>query len=236
MQRIRENRQRINRDLADADRRKLFSPVEYAFYRVMAPALSEYARGKVIDVGCGDMPYKSVIVAHATEYDTIDVERRVPEVKFVGDVHDMKVLADETYDSAVCLDVLEHVHDPLRALGEIRRVLKRDGRLLLSVPHLSRLHEEPHDYFRYTKYGLSSLFDRAGFEVLSIVPSGGLFCFLGHQVSVAVLGSVWHLAGVKQLAFFLNQWLCVRPCFALDELLDPNKLFAQSYVAIATKR
>lgn len=178
---IRKNRERINKDLRDPDKRKFFSPTNYAEYKAIVPSIFQYAHGKLIDIGCGDMPYKRFFVKIANEYDTIDIERRVPEVKFLGDIQNMDVLMDQTYDTAVCLEVLEHVPNPFKALDEIHRILKKGGCLILSAPHLSRLHEEPHDYFRYTKYGLRSSIENAGFEILSITPNGGLFCFLGHQ-------------------------------------------------------
>jgi SAM-dependent methyltransferase len=236
MERIKANRQRINEDLHDPEKRKWFSPTMYAVHQTIVPAILKRARGNVIDVGCGDMPFKNVIVQVADRYDTIDVERRVPEVTFTSDIHDMKVLADGSYDTAICLEVIEHVPDPFRALRELARVVKPGGYLILSAPHLSRLHEEPHDYYRYTKYGLHRAITDAGFEVETIAPSGGLFSFLGHQVSTVLLGAVWHIPVVSRLSFFLNSWLCVRPCVALDDLLDKDKLFAMGYTVVARKR
>ncbi len=180
---MKKNRLRIDQDLSDPDQRKNFTPAMYAQYQVVVPVIFQYAHGKLIDIGCGDMPFKKFILKKTTQYDTIDVERRVPDVKFIGDIQNMAVLNDQSYDTAVCLEVLEHVPDPFKAMSEIHRIVKKDGCLILSVPHLSRLHEEPHDYFRYTKYGLQSLIEKAGFKVVSIVPQGGLFCFLGHQFS-----------------------------------------------------
>jgi len=236
MGRLADNRQRINRDLRDPEQRRLFSPALYADFQRTVPAIREHTRGNVIDIGCGDLPYSSIIVQKAERYDTIDIERRVPEVKFLGNVEKMEALADAEYDPAICLDVLEHVPHPFTALGEIHRVLRPGGTLVLTVPHLSRLHEEPHDYFRYTKHGLRSALSDAGFDVLSVTPTGGLFSFLGHQTSTALLCSVWHVPGLRQAAFFLNSWLSVRLCHLLDQVFDKQKLFALGYLAVAKKR
>ena len=232
---IKESRQRINKDLQDPEKRQYFSPAAYAAHQATFPMIVRYAHGNVIDVGCGDMPYKNALPKMVKEYDTIDVERRVPDVKYIGDIHNMNALLDGHYDTAFCLEVLEHVQNPFLALGEINRILKKKGYLILSAPHLSRLHEEPHDYFRYTKHGLRLMLERTGFTILSITPGGGLFCFLGHQISTVVLCLVWHVPVIKQILFFLNKWLCVKICYILDNVFDKDKIFALGYTVVAQK-
>jgi hypothetical protein len=71
--------------------------------------------------------------------------------------------------------VLEHVADPGTVLGEFHRLLVPGGELWLTAPFVWELHEEPHDYFRYTPYGLRALLARAGLEAVDINPLGGYF-------------------------------------------------------------
>ena len=156
-------------------------------------------------------------------------------LKYMGDVQNLHMIATESYDTALCLELLEHVPDPSRALSEISRVLKRGGWLILSVPHLSRLHEEPNDFYRYTKYGLQFLLERAGFHALEIAPRAGVVSFTGHQVSTVLLGLSWHVPVVKRLVFVLNKWLWVRLCLWFDRVLDRRGLLAQGYVSVAQK-
>ena len=225
----------INKELRDPDQRKFFFPATYVHHQATVPALIKYVRGKCIDIGCGDMPYKTVIAEHVTEYHSLDRERRAPDVTFVGDVQNMSMLTDNIYDSAVCFDALEHVPNPMRAISEIGRILKPQGTLILSVPHLSRLHEEPHDFFRYTKYGLHTLLENSGFDVLEIQTQGSLFSFLGYQVSTIFVCLFWHVPILKHVIFFINKWLCVLPCSTLDDMLDKKRLFALGYTCIARK-
>ena len=62
----------------------------------------------------------------------------------------------------VCTQVLEHVPDPGAALSEFLRVLRPGGRVAISTPLTWFLHETPHDYYRYTSYGLTHLSTRPG--------------------------------------------------------------------------
>ena len=171
---LKRNRLRINRELASYDSRKYFSPSCYADSIVTVHALLVHLQGKCIDIGCGDMPFRSLIEERVNQYDSIDIERRTSNVKYLGDIQDMNMIDNDNYDSALCLEVLEHVPNPFKALSEIHRILKKGAKLVCSAPHLSRLHEEPHDYYRYTKYGLRYLFENSGFRVISIEPCGGI--------------------------------------------------------------
>jgi hypothetical protein len=115
-------------------------------------------------------------------------------------------------------------------------VLRPGGSLVITVPFMARLHEEPHDYFRYTRHGLRLLLLEAGFEVDDVVETGSLFSFLGHQVSVVVLGLTWHRPALRRLALLLNEVVVVRPAAALDRLTRMAKLLPLGYVAVATRQ
>ncbi len=233
---LKRNRLRINKELTSYDSRKYFSPSCYAGSIVTFSALSAHLHGKCIDIGCGDMPFRSLIEKHVSQYDSIDIEKRIPDVKYLADIQDMGVLDSDSYDSALCLDVLEHVPNPFKAISEIHRILKKGAKLVCSVPHLSRLHEEPHDYYRYTKYGLRYLFENAGFRIISIEPTGGMFCFLGHQLSTIFLLPVWHIPILKNVAFWINKWLIVKLFYMCDKLFDKGKIFALGYTCIVEKQ
>lgn len=233
---LKRNRQKVNEDLKSSEQRRFFSPATYGIHQATVADILEYAQGKLIDIGCGDMPYKNLILDKVTQYDTLDIEKRVAEVKFVGDIQNMDIISDASYDSALCLEVLEHVQNPFQAIAEIHRILKKGGTLILSVPHLSRLHEEPHDFFRYTKYGLQSLLKTVSFELLRITPQGGIFSFLGHQFSTIFVCLFWHIPLLKQIVFFVNKWFWVKLCHSLDKVFDRKKIFSLGYVCVAQKR
>ena len=123
-----------------------------------------YFRGRLLDVGCGKRPYSLI-------YDRLVDTSVGTEVSFSPHgTADADVLAraealpfrDNSFDTVVCTEVLEHTQDPFRAIRELSRLLTRDGHLLLSVPFLYPVHEAPHDYWRLTPHGLEAMLQSAG--------------------------------------------------------------------------
>lgn len=234
-ERLLKNRLKINEELNTYEKRKFFSPACYAESKVTPQLLRKELKGLCIDLGCGDLPFKKLVEEVVDQYDTLDIKKRVEGVKFIGDIQNLNEFNDNTYDSAMCLEVLEHIPEPSKALNEIYRILKPGGSFVCSVPHLSRLHEEPHDYYRYTKHGLKYMFTKAGFSVKSITPVGGLFSFVGHQLSSLLLLPFWHVPVLKQVMFFVNKWLLVKLFYFMDKNTDKNKIFSLGYVCLLEK-
>ncbi len=236
LERIRKNRTQIESDLRDSPSRKYFSASINSMYRVLVPRLRSRIHGKVLDVGAGTMPFKAYLDGSVDEYRALDVEERSTGIDFVCDVQDMAPVPSSAFDGLLCSQVLEHVSEPQRALCEMSRVLRPGGTLVLSVPFLSRLHEEPHDYFRFTEYGLRVLLEGSGFVVDEIVPAGSFFCFLGHQISTLFVCSVWHVPLLKRLVFWLNALLFTLPFAAVDRALRIERVMPLNYVVVASKR
>ncbi|WP_221032514.1 class I SAM-dependent methyltransferase [Actomonas aquatica] len=123
--------------------------------------------GDLLDVGCGTKPYRALIRAHryvGLDYDT-------PLRRGAGDAdvfYDGGVFpfADAEFDHVLCSQVLEHVFNSDEFLQQIARVLKPSGDLVLTVPFVWDEHEQPHDFARYSSFGLRALLERAGFEII----------------------------------------------------------------------
>jgi SAM-dependent methyltransferase len=109
----------------------------------------------------------------------------------VFDVQRPFPLRDASLDTIFCCSVLEHVPDPWTVLGEFRRVLRPGGHVILSVPFLFYLHDAPRDYFRFTRYGVQSLAERARLDVVSCETSGGLGHTALNAVTMVVSSALW---------------------------------------------
>jgi SAM-dependent methyltransferase len=130
----------------------------------------------LLDLGCGTRPFRELYEHCATLCIGTDVPFSYHDVS-VADVYSMAhalPFASAVFDIVLCTEMLEHVPDPAAVLSEIRRILKPGGRLIMTTPFLVPLHEEPHDFFRYTSHGLKHLCASASLEIRLITPFAGL--------------------------------------------------------------
>jgi SAM-dependent methyltransferase len=115
----------------------------------------------------------------------VGVDRReaAPRPDVRGDAQALPFCAG-AFDTVLCSQVLEHLPEPGRAVGEMARALREGGYLIVTAPHIWGVHEEPHDYYRFTRYGLAHLMEQAGLEVVEVramagywVTAGARFCY-----------------------------------------------------------
>ncbi|MCS6860519.1 MAG: class I SAM-dependent methyltransferase [Abditibacteriales bacterium] len=166
----------------------------YFYYnRGLQMAAQRYARGVLLDVGCGHQPYRQFFEDKVESYIGLDFpsgrEMLIPSPADVAlpdvyaDAHRLPV-RDAAIDTLLCLEVLEHLSEPAQALGECFRVLRPDGHLILTVPFCFHVHGAPHDFRRYTEYGLRHLMERAGFQVVVVHRHGSFGAVLGLMANV----------------------------------------------------
>lgn len=215
--------------------RRYFSPLALSLELALEARLRKHALGDLLDVGCGTMPFRETLLKRVKSYESLDIEARAPGVTYLADVQAMPEVPTARYDSILCSEVLEHVARPDAAIAELFRVLRPGGRLLLTVPFLSRLHEEPHDFYRYTEHGLRELLGRHGFVVEEVAAIASVCSFLGHQVSTLVVAGTWDIPVLRELAFGVNLLAVVLPCYWLDRLVMPRRKLPAGYVAVAVK-
>ena len=139
------------------------------------------------------------------------------------------------FDAAIHIVTIEHLREPGRALAEIARTLAPGGALLIAAPHEWEVHQAPHDYFRYTRYGLHTCWRQAGFEVREMRAAGGYFRLLARRL---LNGLQFFTGGVRWLAFLPAAILLVPPALILPFLdgLDRDRNFTAGYICTARKR
>ncbi len=157
--------------------------------RLLRQAVQErahYARGRLLDLGCGDQPYRSVF-KHVDRYIGLDTPSN-GKVHVYGD--GMKLpFRNGVFDTVLCNEVLEHVPEPAQLMAEVARVLRPGGILLLTAPQTWGLHLEPRDFYRYTKYGLRYLAEKSGLEVVELAPTCGLWATLAQRLADTVVNT-----------------------------------------------
>ncbi len=124
---------------------------------------------------------------------------------------------DESFDSALSNEVLEHAPALHLSLSEIRRVLKPGGKILFTVPFVCFEHELPYDFRRLTVGGLIKELEDAGFEVMKSEKTGNYI-----EVVVQLWMSYW-----RELLYTRNKYvnmvintICIAPFTLLGILLS----------------
>ena len=186
----------------------------------------------VLDAGAGESRHASYFSRH--RYIGVDLAVGDPEWDYgcLDVISDLTRLPFATGSFAACLNIvtLEHIPEPASALAEMGRVLKPGGVLLLAVPLVWEVHQAPHDYYRYTGYGVRYLLEKAGYTEIAVQPVGGLFRLLTRLL----------LYGLR---FFPAPWRYIVALFAAPlalvlpvlNFLDRDRIFALGYVCTARK-
>ncbi len=200
-------------------------------------SVSEFAaalplRTRVLDAGAGEGSYKRHFSKQrycgldlgvgdgAWDYSQLDV---------LGDLSQLP-FRDGSFSATLNVVTLEHVLEPARVIEELSRILAPGGRLLIVAPHEWEEHQQPHDYFRYTRYGLRYLLERAGFQDIQVEPVGGFFRLLSRRL----LNALQFFPG----PFALLAAIFFAPPALLLPLLDPldkKRNFTLGYICSARK-
>jgi SAM-dependent methyltransferase len=154
-------------------------------------AAESHARGRLLDVGCGERRFEPMFRPHIESYTGVEHEAVFASTDAAKRENPPDVLYDgkhlpfesASFDTVLNTDVLEHTPDPAALVAEMARVLKPGGTLILTAPFAFRLHEEPFDYYRFSPHGLAWLLERAGMRVLETRPFGGVFGVVGHKLN-----------------------------------------------------
>jgi SAM-dependent methyltransferase len=195
----------------------------------------KYLSGRLVDIGCGTKPYKTLLGRYVTEHIGVDHEATLhdkSQIDLFGTAYNIPA-DDDYFDSAICTAVLEHLEEPEAALRECSRVLKSGGYAVYSVPFIWHLHEEPRDFFRFSRYGLEYLFAKVGFELVELnalsgfwVTFGQLFVYNIHRFNRGPLR--W--LGLINIIGLIIQFIA----YGLDKI-DKSERWTWMYMVVARK-
>lgn len=213
-----------------ADLRRLFASGDFFAFNmrnrdiwVAQQAAKVSAGAKVLDVGAGSAPYRPLF-AHC-DYKTQDFAQLMDEqlrhggyapIDFVSEANAIPV-PDASFDVIICTEVLEHVPEPIAVVREFGRIVAPGGRLILTAPLGSGIHQEPyHFYGGYTPFWYQRFLSEAGFETVVVTSNDGTFRHTAQEtirfVRMSVpfrFGAPWYVS----LAW-LPAWLLLAPILA----------------------
>ena len=142
--------------------------------------------GRVLVIGAGHDPYRDLL-PNAESVVVTDISSESGMIDEVADAHDLQY-ENESFDVVIAIEVFEHLHSPLCAIRECRRVLAKGGIFICSVPFMFHVHGDPSDYQRLTRNGLSVLTNE--FEVVEIHEIGGRLATVSDILTTACKAAV----------------------------------------------
>jgi SAM-dependent methyltransferase len=202
--------------------------------------------GVIADLGCGFKPYQRYFkkARHVgLDYPSTALAVQSGRADLFGDLTDLP-FKTACLDGVLCTQVLEHIAEPSRALSEIHRVLKPGGILLLSAPFFYPLHDEPHDYYRFSHHGLNHLLTSADLEMTEITHQGGYIAMAGEFLNLFLLHKMSNLTskggarlvlGLILTPFILVFALIINLSSLLLSQLDRERRFVMNYFVLAKK-
>lgn len=182
-------------------------------------------KGRVLDVGCGNSPWKFLLPRSQATYVGIDYDHADefaysnPEaIRFDGTTIPF---SNEDFDTVLCTEVLEHVYETRSMVREILRVLKPGGRAVITIPWSARWHYIPVDYFRCTPSACQQLL--SDFSRVSVSARGSDLVVIGNKIFVVWLRSLipsrWFWTPMSIVAFLASPLIFLLALFCHFSLL-----------------
>lgn len=213
-------------------------PVQNLIESEIREASARLCEGQtVLDAGAGEARHKKYF--RRARYVALDSGHGddswdYSNLDILGDLESIP-LHTESVDCILCMVVLEHTRNPRQVLLEFARVLKTDGTLVMVVPFLWEEHQVPRDFFRFTRYGVHTLFESSSLRLDLLSPVGGFFWLCARR-SVAFLSffqSGWRWMLFPFLAPFFG--LLFPLILYLMDGLDREKSYSLAFRVRATK-
>ncbi len=141
-----------------------------------AAFLPQFARGRLVDLGCGKAPLYAAYRPHVDSVTCVDWGNSVhasPYLDVQTNLSERLPFDDGQFDTILLSDVLEHIADPGLLWDEMSRIVAPGGHVILNVPFMYCIHESPYDFYRYTGFALKRFAEIRGMAVTVLEPIGG---------------------------------------------------------------
>lgn len=214
--------------------------LSYKFiFEDLKAAINLYAKGDLLDIGCGNKPYKTFFNNLLTTYTGCDITQSdMNEVDIICPATNIP-LQDNTKDTIFSTQVIEHVADHRKLLSEAYRILKPGGYIIVSGPMCWEHHEEPYDFFRFTKYGFEWLMIEAGFSVIEIKSNGGKWAMVGQMLLNSIRSSFIKKTITRRFIFLLYfifrvKWI-INALFSWLDKVDKDYISTLNFVVTCQK-
>jgi SAM-dependent methyltransferase len=155
----------------------------------------------VADIGCGEQPMRKHIESLGGQYVGIDVTQNSKNnVSIISSITNIP-LPENSLDVILCSEVLEHVSNTNEALKELSRLIKKNGKIIVTTPFFYPLHEEPNDFIRLTPYQLKEISSKVNLEVIEIYQTGNEL-----EVLATVWDNMWYRMTLNNSNFVRKLW------------------------------
>jgi SAM-dependent methyltransferase len=198
-------------------------------------------KGDLYDLGCGERPYEHFFLQYCEKYIGVDWGKTLHNLKadVIADLNKPLPIDSEKADTIISLSVMEHLREPQTFLNESYRILKKGGAIILQVPFMWHVHEAPYDFFRYTRFGLQYMFEKAGFVDIHIEAQTGFwttwFVKLNYQL-VRIKYKSWFSKVILKRVVIKFITFNQNFGFWLDERWYSSEDETQGYFLIANKK
>lgn len=171
--------------------------------------LRHHAKGKLLDLGCGKVPLYAAYKEFITDNICVDWSNTFHKNEYLDyelDLTKKLPFNDNEFDTIILSDVLEHIPVPELLWREMTRILTMNGKIIMNVPFYYWLHEQPHDYYRYTEFALRRFAQNCGLRLVQLEPTGG-----APEIMTDIFAkNILRLPKVGRSLALIAQWVTLR--------------------------
>lgn len=210
-----------------------------AYHFDLFNAFDKYASGDTLDIGCGNKPYEKKLSGLVNRYVGCDiVQSNLNKVDIITPADNIP-LESNTFDTIISTQTIEHVENHQGLVDEAFRLLKPGGHFILSGPFNWQLHEEPYDFFRFSKHGFELILKKAGFELIELKENGGMWSVVGQCILMNINNNHNERGKKTRLLFKIIKRfkgiILINTFFEFLDKSDYNTVNTINYVIVARK-